>query len=122
MIPSQASPSRTRCPLPSPPMLGLHDIVPILRASNVTSATDAPRRAAAAAASTPAWPPPITMTSKLVMAARLAGMFHVEHSLSDAEPRKQGIEHCFDADIAGDSCQRDVRSPQCVGDNKLVGR
>src|SRR3954466_15054885 len=108
MIPSQASTSRTRCPLPRPPMLGLHDMVPILRESNVTSATDAPRRAAAAAASTPAWPPPITMTSKLFMAARLAGMFHVEHSLSDAEPREQGVEHRFDTDIPRDPRQRHI--------------
>ena len=32
MIPSSASISRTRCPLPSPPIAGLHDISPIVSA------------------------------------------------------------------------------------------
>ena len=30
MTPSSASISRTRCPLPSPPIAGLHDISPIV--------------------------------------------------------------------------------------------
>ena len=50
-------------------MAGLQDMTPILLGSIVTKATDAGRPrmlAAAQAASTPAWPPPITMTSKVV--------------------------------------------------------
>ena len=62
--PSSASISRTRWPLPSPPMAGLQDISPMVAKLWVTSAVRAPRRAAAAAASQPAWPPPMTMTSK----------------------------------------------------------
>ena len=54
MMPSRASISRTRWPLPRPPMAGLQLISPILSARIVTSATDAPMRAAAAAASQPA--------------------------------------------------------------------
>ena len=43
-----------------------------LAREKLTRATDAPMRAAAAAASEPAWPPPTTMISKLVAhAARL---------------------------------------------------
>ena len=61
--PSRASISRTRCPLPSPPIAGLQDISPIVAARWVTRAVLAPRRAEAAAASVPAWPPPTTMTS-----------------------------------------------------------
>jgi hypothetical protein len=49
--------------LPRPPIAGLQDISPMVAALCVTSAVRAPIRAATAAASTPAWPPPTTMTS-----------------------------------------------------------
>ncbi len=45
-------------------MAGLQDMAPIVARLWVTSAVRAPVRAAAAAASQPAWPPPITTTSK----------------------------------------------------------
>jgi len=61
--PSNTSSSRTRWPLPTPPIDGLHDICPASSARNVSRPTRAPRRAAAAAASHPAWPAPITRTS-----------------------------------------------------------
>src|SRR6202043_3166875 len=61
--PSSASTSRTRWPLPSPPIAGLQDIAPMVANRWVTSAVAAPMRAAALAASQPAWPPPMTMTS-----------------------------------------------------------
>src|SRR5262245_35259654 len=48
-------------------MAGLHDISPTVAKRCVSSAVDAPSRAAAAAASQPAWPPPTTMTSKCVL-------------------------------------------------------
>ena len=63
MTPSSASISRTRWPLASPPIAGLHDISPIVARSCVSSAVRAPSRAAAAAASHPACPPPTTTTS-----------------------------------------------------------
>ena len=63
MTPSSASISRTRCPLPSPPIAGLHDISPIVARLCVSSSVRAPSRAAAAAASQPACPPPTTTTS-----------------------------------------------------------
>ena len=74
MIPSRASISRTRCPFPRPPIAGLQDITPIPARSSVTRAVRDPIRAAACAASDPAWPPPITMTSKV--------LFHVKHSIT----------------------------------------
>src|SRR5437899_3541846 len=61
--PSSASTSRTRWPLPSPPIAGLQDIAPMVANRWVTRAVLAPMRAAALAASQPAWPPPMTMTS-----------------------------------------------------------
>ena len=61
--PPNASTSRTICPLASPPTAGLHDICPTRWGSSVTSATRAPIPAAAHAASAPACPPPITITS-----------------------------------------------------------
>ena len=46
-----------------PPKLGLHEQTPIFDNEGVTNAVRAPERAAAAHASDPAWPPPITTTS-----------------------------------------------------------
>src|SRR5215813_8099373 len=66
MSPSRASISRTRCPLPRPPIAGLHDMAPTVETLWVTSAVAAPMRAAAAAASQPACPPPTTITSNRV--------------------------------------------------------
>jgi len=54
-------------------MAGLHDMRPIASRSMVIMATPAPPRAQTRAASAPAWPPPITITSKRVM-------FHVEQT------------------------------------------
>ena len=51
----------------------IRDMAPIWAGSKVTSAVRAPRRAEPAAASTPAWPPPTTITSKSrIIAAPLA--------------------------------------------------
>ena len=63
ITPSMASISRTRCPFPSPPIAGLHDISPIVSNFWVSKTVRAPARAEAAAASQPAWPPPMTTTS-----------------------------------------------------------
>ena len=49
--------------MPSPPIAGLHDMAPTVENRWVTSAVLAPIRADALAASQPAWPPPITITS-----------------------------------------------------------
>ena len=50
-------------PLPMPPNEGLQLHTPELSRDGVTSIVRAPVRAAAAEASHPAWPPPITTTS-----------------------------------------------------------
>jgi hypothetical protein len=63
MSPPSASTSRTRWPLPRPPMAGLQDMTPTAPARSVRRQARAPARAAAAAASQPAWPPPTTTTS-----------------------------------------------------------
>src|SRR5438132_1587940 len=47
-----------------PPIDGLHDIWPRVSMLCVSSSVRRPMRAAASAASVPAWPPPTTMTSK----------------------------------------------------------
>src|ERR1700735_5501970 len=88
--PSSASISRTRCPLPSPPIDGLHDIAPMVAKRCVTSAVRAPMRAAAAAASQPACPPPTTMTSK-----RLSTLYLRNHGLLD-KPRARVKKHLAD--------------------------
>ena len=61
--PPKASISRTICPFAIPPTAGLHDICAILFISIVTSNVLAPMLAEAVAASHPACPPPITITS-----------------------------------------------------------
>src|SRR5262249_50139168 len=93
--PSSASSSRTRWPLPRPPIAGLQDIAPTVAKRWVTSATLAPMRAAAAAASQPAWPPPTTTTSYC--------RFIVPNSPS-AEllaDRRQSVHFTSDATIPG---------------------
>ena len=66
IAPPSASTSLTRWPLPMPPIDGLQDMAPSVSMLWVSSRVCAPVRAAASAASVPAWPPPITMTSKRV--------------------------------------------------------
>src|SRR3954469_15568618 len=64
MSPPRASISLTRLPFAKPPMAGLQDIRPTASRCIVTRATRTPPRAQTRAASAPAWPPPMTMTSK----------------------------------------------------------
>src|SRR5262245_31799086 len=80
-------------------MAGLQDIAPTVANRWVIKAVRAPLRAAAAAASQPAWPPPITTTSNRlaiytsegavlaeasvgVKTTRFRQMFHVKHPAS----------------------------------------
>src|SRR5215471_1076986 len=63
MRPPSASISRTRCPFAVPPIAGLHGMCAIVSVESVQIATSRPMRAAAHAASTPACPAPITITS-----------------------------------------------------------
>ena len=63
ICPPSASISRTICPLAIPPTAGLQLICAILFMSIVTRHVLAPMRAAALAASQPAWPAPTTTTS-----------------------------------------------------------
>ena len=65
IYPPKASISRTICPLAMPPTAGLQLICPILFISIVIRQVFEPRFAAAAAASHPACPAPITITSYL---------------------------------------------------------
>src|SRR5262245_55688838 len=61
--PPSASISLTRCPFAVPPTAGLQDICPMASRFMVKSRVGQPRRAAARAASSPAWPAPMTITS-----------------------------------------------------------
>lgn len=90
-------------------MAGLHDIAPIASRLKLTRATEAPIRAAAAAASQPAWPPPITIMSKLVF------IVPRETLLADAETTEQRIEHVFDASTARYPVEHKARQPQSLG-------
>src|SRR4051794_5766706 len=111
--PSNASTSRTRWPLPSPPIAGLQDMVPICSRLKLTSPTRAPTRAAAAAASHPACPPPTTnMSNASVTAPIYCSTWNM--SLADAETAEQRIEHVLDAGAAGDPVQRRPRRSQIL--------
>ena len=63
IAPPSASISLTRWPLPMPPIDGLQLICPSVSRLCVSSSVRQPMRAAASAASVPAWPPPTTITS-----------------------------------------------------------
>ena len=63
IMPPSASTSRTKCPFAMPPIAGLHDICAIKSTLSVNRAVFSPMRAAAIAASHPAWPAPTTTTS-----------------------------------------------------------
>src|ERR1700683_627923 len=93
MRPSKASISHTKCPLPRPPIDGLHDMAPMLANRCVTSAVRAPKRAAAAAASQPACPPPTTMTSNpVLMENPLFGPFYPPPNLR-SKPQSPDVFH-----------------------------
>src|SRR6266849_2512694 len=66
-------------------MAGLHDIAPIVSNRWVISAVFAPIRAAAEAASQPAWPPPMTMTSYRMTAS--------VNPLPDDDPHQASCPH-----------------------------
>src|SRR3984885_8898143 len=85
ITPSRASISRTRWPLPKPPIAGLQDISPMVAKRWVTRAVRAPQRAAAVAASHPAWPPPMTTTSNFIGGS----LFHVKHLDTRSKPRPE---------------------------------
>src|SRR5215213_3903662 len=67
--PPSASISRTRCPFAVPPIAGLHGMWATVSFESVHRPTLQPRRAAAYAASTPACPAPMTMTSNRILFA-----------------------------------------------------
>ena len=61
--PPRASSSRTRWPLPVPPMAGLQGMLPTVSRFMAKQTVSSPRRAGASAASIPAWPAPMTAIS-----------------------------------------------------------
>src|SRR4030095_14968754 len=87
MIPPNASISRTRCPLAIPPIAGLHDICPTRSRLSVINPVSAPRRADADAASQPAWPAPITITSNTSSKNIATYQYKRSHSFLRVDPR-----------------------------------
>src|SRR3982074_3601610 len=134
--PSSASTSRTKWPLPSPPIAGLQDIAPMVAKRWVTSAVTAPMRAAAAAASHPAWPPPTTSTSNLAtigntppqvrqfertrQGENARPLFHVKQrggvmhpigSFADAKISEDDVQNVLDPNASGQALQCPDRQP-----------
>src|ERR1700704_992558 len=94
MAPPKASTSLTRCPFPIPPIDGLQDICPSVSMLWVTRRVRQPARAAARAASVPAWPPPTTITSNRVGNCIALGK-KIDRNQSDfkAIPRRETVFH-----------------------------
>ena len=95
---------------------------------SVHKPTRAPRRAAANAASQPAWPAPITMTSKrfITTKATMQGTktnLRVLSSLSfpDAKPRKNVRQQIVARPPAGDLLERRARVLQ-IGEHEFLGQ
>src|SRR5690349_14231923 len=88
ITPPRASTSRATTPFAIPPIAGLQLICPTRPRSGVTSSVLHPSRAAAVAASTPAWPAPTTTTSQLRFnAAPVRSALDDESLLGDRERR-----------------------------------
>src|ERR1700720_3748521 len=133
--PPIASISRTRWPLPIPPIAGLHDIWPIWSRLSVSIRVGTPIRAAAREASIPAWPAPTTITPDFIVVRFIAVRIMARTArrakrsrlrlyplkerssralylticsinlLSDTEFVKHRVEHVLGADLAGKRTQ-----------------
>src|SRR5215469_12823760 len=96
-------------------MAGLQDISPSVSKRWVRSRVRAPTRAEAPAASQPAWPPPITMTSKPLMAGSIrASITRDNGSLADAEIPEDDIQQFLDIHPARDAADGAQRQPQIL--------
>src|SRR5205085_12496188 len=114
MSPPRASISLTRLPLARPPIAGLHDILPIASRCIVTSATEAPPLAQTRAASAPAWPPPITITSKRSCTVPRGTL------LPDAKFCEDLVEDLVARDRAGEDAEGGGGAVQIDEDHLLV--
>ena len=111
--PPSASISRTRCPLAVPPIAGLHGISATVSGDSVHRPTRQPSRAAAHAASQPAWPAPMTMTSKSTS---------VRHAhLPNAEPREDMPQQIVRRAASRDFLERLSRRAE-IGQHQFLGR
>src|SRR5262245_13978594 len=97
--PPSASISRTRCPFAVPPTAGLQGMCATVSFESVGRPTLHPSRAAAYAASTPACPAPMTMTSNRIL-------------LAYAEPLEDMAQYIFARATADDLVQARARSLQ----------
>src|SRR5581483_11919116 len=100
---------------------GLQDIWPMWSRLSVSISVRTPIRAAASAASMPAWPAPTTITPKFIRTVNYCapGRFGQGRArralsptisrislLSDAELAKHRVEHVLHADLAGNRAER----------------
>ena len=107
-------------------MAGLQDISPIVSLRWVSSSVRAPARAAAEAASQPAWPPPITITSNVLISRCIrvsdrpnkpsaVSLFHVkQNSLAEAKVPEDHIQQLVEVDAAGEPADLAERQPQVL--------
>src|SRR3954447_22853062 len=130
ITPPSASISRTRCPFAVPPTAGLHGMCATVSGPSVQIATLQPRRAAAWAASTPAWPAPMTITSNFgkrtprdsTCEPATSGNSKSRHrSFSDTEPLEDMRQQIVGRVTSDDFCERLLRRLQ-VRQHELLWR
>src|SRR6266849_2940382 len=116
MTPPKASTSLTRCPFPIPPTDGLQDICPSVSMLWVSKRVRQPARAAASAASVPAWPPPTTTTSNWVgNCIALGKKIDRNRSNFKAIPRRETVFHVELQASREDSANRGTRGSKLMG-------
>src|SRR5713101_2742996 len=116
MAPPKASTSLTRCPFPMPPIDGLQDICPSVSILWVSRRIRQPARAAASAASVPAWPPPTTITSNWEgNCIALGKKIDRNRSNSKGFPRGETVFHVELQASREDSANRGTRGSKLMG-------
>src|SRR5499427_5852627 len=126
--PPSASISRTRCPFAVPPTAGLHGMCATVSTLSVHNPTRTPRRAAAWAASQPAWPAPITITSNRSLTlcfpsvpSRLRLLSSTQFLFSETEPREDALEQIVGGAAAAHFLERRARGRE-IGEHELLGQ
>src|SRR6266576_2616431 len=118
--PPSASISRTRCPFAVPPIAGLHGMCATVSFVSVHSPTLTPSRAAAYAASHPACPAPITITSKLSAINSHKPLPQRTQKKYKEDAQEDVAQQVFRRALAGDFLQRDARLVQ-IGQHEFFG-
>src|SRR5260370_41599072 len=116
MATPKASTCLTRYPFPMPPIDGLQDICPSVSILWVSRRVRQPARAAASAASVPAWPPPTTITSNWEgNCIALSRKIERNQSNFKGNPGRETVFHVNLRAFREDSVNRGIRGTKPMG-------